>query len=109
MALFAGPAVVALNAVTGVSTGDVFQTSGQPAKLFTMVKTFTGGTFTTYSAALEGSLDNIAWFTLGTDSTITSGNATFVVDKPANFFRVKINTYTAASGTPAVTAKVVAS
>lgn len=93
-----------VNAATG--NGSFPSVAGM--KLFTPQKTFTFmktvvGVFTTLVVTLEGSLDGVNWYTLGSDNTLVNG-ATFVVDKPCLWIRATVSTF--ASGT-SVTVDVV--
>lgn len=58
-------------------------------RTFTFQSVITG-TPTSFTLTYQGSLDGTNWFTLGT-TTATAGEATFVVDKPAQFVRATLS------------------
>jgi hypothetical protein len=83
--------------LVNVATGNGSFPSAAGMRLFTPQKTFTFmktvvGVFTTLVVTLEGSLDGINWYTLGSDNTLVNG-ATFVVDKPSLYVRATLSTF----------------
>ena len=97
-----GAVFKSLDAATATGAGTAFELRA-PCRTYTMNKTV-AGTFSALVVALEGSLDNVNWYTLGTDNTTAAG-ATFVVDKPAKFVRANCTTFT---GGTSVTAWIAA-
>lgn len=98
-----GTVVTALNAVTATTPNpQVYIVSGAPsADNFTWTSAIAGGTATSITINLEGSIDysssNAAgahWLILDS-STNTSGEGRSVFGKPVKFFRCNVTQYTA--------------
>ncbi len=84
-----------LDAVSGVTTGQPFPIEGRKFHTF---HTLVSGAVTSFSIAVEGSLDGVNWFNV---TTITGGGAVTVPSAfPVLYVRGKV---TAFSGTGAIT------
>lgn len=86
---------------TGIAVGTAYDLR-QMCKTFTFMKTIVaGGGFSALSVTFEGSLDNVNWYTLGTDATTAAG-VTFVVDKPARYVRANVTAFTGGTSVAAM-------
>lgn len=91
-----GTTATSLSAVTTTGAGTVFSvnpTQGSMYSKFTWQNVISGGTATTVSINLEGSLDNSTWGILDT-STSTSTEVRSVVNHPVKFVRCNLTSYT---------------
>lgn len=101
--VFAQTAVgTSLNAATTTGAGTGFSVN-QMIHWYTWTVTFTTAAPTSQTTNLEGSLDNVHWFTLDTSTSVSYTSATYngemrhVVYKPVLYLRCNLTTYTQGS------------
>jgi hypothetical protein len=113
----AGPTVTLLNNVTATGASDSYAlpvVSGQVPPRLTWVVTFKTAAPTAQTTNLEGSLDNVNWYTLDSSTNLdytsdtVSGEMLHITNKPVKFVRANLATYTAGSNA-GVTVKFLAS
>lgn len=98
-----------INASNANGAGDSFGlvASGDYTRLpkdFIWEVLVSGGVYSALSVNLEGSLDNVNWYTLDS-STATGGEARAVLNKPFRYVRGNKVSSTTSSGTPVVTVR----
>lgn len=94
-----------LNAVTATGAGGELDLKVVRGK-FGLQVTHTGAP-TACVVALQGTIDGTNWFTLGSWSTLTSGDIVFITDKPVLKVRANLTTLTGGAS-PTVSAWVAA-
>lgn len=93
---------------TATGPGDEFSYVPGPGQSFqfpvaiTWDFSFSGGTFTALTVAIEASNDGINWTQIDTDNTGT-GKAKAIPNAEFKLFRANITTFTASGGAPVVT------
>ena len=94
-------AVIATGPGTGVRLPS--NTLGTVTSSFTCVVTWGGTTPTNTVVALEGSLDNLIYFVLSTNTVTSSPTPFFVTDKAVKYIRGNYVSKSGGDGTTAVT------
>lgn len=93
--------------MVGYTTTQQFTATGQSkaiplpepfARSFAIQVKGVGGTPTSWTVALEGSLDGANWTTLGTHNAV-DGSTVWAVDKPVTFVRINVSALTLAPAT----------
>ena len=84
--------ITLLNAVTSTGAGTSYWLGFLPSN-HTWDIAFTG-TASTVSVKLQGSIDNSSWFDLDTSTSTTASTMRHVVNKPVNYIRANLVTFT---------------
>ncbi len=95
---------VNLNAVLTLTDGVAIPCAG--CRTFSL-QVVLAGTVTTAIVLLQGSIDGVSWFTLATwdkATPQTSGDLVYAVDKPVQYVRASLTTFTTQAAGRTVTA-----
>jgi hypothetical protein len=84
--------------LTATGTFPPIGSPGVPFEKYAIQAKGIGGTLTSWTAILEGSLDSTNWTTLISHTT-PDGSTQWIVDKPCNFVRLNLSTLVLGSAT----------